>query len=76
MALSGVGIGASHVGDHQSADGQPFLEIREVVGDRSRDVLFGQQPQETLAGVVVVVPGHRTGWETARNQMCAMGLRL
>src|SRR5262249_2749404 len=69
MALRGVGVGAGHVGDHQAADGQPFLEIREVIGDRSRDVLFGQQPQEPQAGIVMVMSSHRTRRETTCNKI-------
>ena len=75
-ALRGIGIGAGHVGDQQPADRQPFLDVREVVGDRSRNVPFGQEPQQPQAGIVVVVPGHRTGRKTAGNQMRAAGLRL
>ena len=74
--LRGVGVGAGDVGDQQPADRQPFLDVREVVGDRGRNVPFGQQPQQPQAGIVVVVPGIRTGWKTAGNQMRAAGFRL
>ena len=43
--LRGVGVGAGHIGDQQPADRQPFLDIREVVGDRGRNVSFGEEPQ-------------------------------
>ena len=73
-ALRGVGIGAGHVGDQQLADRQPFLDVGEVVGDRGRNVLLGQQLQQPQAGIVVVVPGMRTGRKTAGDEMRAAGL--
>ena len=38
-------------------DGQPLLDVGEVVGDRGRHALLGQEPEQSQAGVVVVVPG-------------------
>jgi len=75
-ASRGVRVGAGYIGDQQPADGQPFLDIHEVVGDRSRDAPFGQEAQQPQAGIVVVVPGHRTGWKTTGDQMRVAGLRL
>jgi hypothetical protein len=75
-ALRGVGVGSGHIGDQQPGDGQPFLDVREVIGDRGRNVPFGHQPQQPQAGIVVVVPGARTGRETARNEMRSAGILL
>ena len=58
-ALPGIGIRASDIGDQQPARRQPFFEIGKVVGDRGRNVAFGQQPQQPQAGIVVVVAGER-----------------
>ena len=73
-ALRGIGIGAGDVGDQQPADRQPFLDIGKIVGDRGRNVPFGQQPQQPQAGVVVVVAGARAGRKTAGNEMRAAGI--
>jgi hypothetical protein len=73
--LRRVGVGAGDVADQQLADRQEFLDIREVVGDRGRDVPLGEQPEEPQTGIVVVVPAHRTGRKTAGNEMGAAGIR-
>ena len=65
-ALRGVGIRAGDVGDQQPADRQPFLDVGEVVGDRGRNVLFGQQSQQPQAGIVVVVTGGANRAESRR----------
>jgi len=74
--LSGVGVGAGHVGDQQLADRQPFLDIGEIVGDRGRDLPFGQEPQQPQAGIVVVMPSIRARRKAAGNQMRTPGLCL
>jgi len=60
-ALHGVRVGAGHIGDQQLADREPFLDIGEVVGDGGRNIPFDQQAEQPQAGIVVVVPAHRTG---------------
>jgi hypothetical protein len=32
-ALRGVWVGSGHIGDQHLRNGQPFLDVREVVGD-------------------------------------------
>jgi len=74
--LRGVGVGPSDIGDQQAADREPFFDIGEVVGDRSRHVLVAQDFQQPQTRIIVVVPGHRAGRKAAGNQMRAAVLCL
>ena len=74
--LRGVGVRARDIGDQQPADGQPFFDVGEVVGNLGRNVAFGEEAQEPQAGIVVIVPSHRTDRKTTGNQMRASGFCL
>ena len=76
VGLQGVRVGAGDIGDQQLADRQPFLDVGEVVGDGGRNVSLRQQAQQPQAGVIVVVPGHRSRRKTAGYQMRAAGIAL
>ncbi len=41
-ALRGIGIRTRNISDQQPADGQPLLDVREVVADRCLNFLLGQ----------------------------------
>jgi hypothetical protein len=69
--LRGVRVRAGHVRDQKAAQRQPFLDVREVVGDGSRDVPFGEEREEPQAGMVVIVSGAGTGRETTGYEMGA-----
>src|SRR5262245_8992853 len=71
-ALLGSRVGAGDVRDQQAAQGQPFLQVGEVVGDGSRNWLFGQQREEPKPGIVVVVPGTGAGRKAADDDMSAL----
>lgn len=68
-ALRGVRVGAGHIGDQQPGDREPFLDVHEVIGDRGRNIPFGQERGQPQAGMVVVVSGGRAGWKTAGDEM-------
>ena len=68
-ALLGTRIGAGDVGEEKSADGQPFLQVREIIGDRSRNLSLGQQREKPKARVVVIVTGAGAGGKAAGNDM-------
>src|SRR5262245_17102735 len=75
-ALGGIGVGPGHVGDQEPAHRQPLLDIREVVAHGGRDIPLGQEPQQSEAGIVVVVPGAGSGRETAGNEVRTAGHSL
>ena len=70
-ALGGIGIRPGHVRDEQPARRQPFLDVGEVVGGRGRHALLGEEPEQFQAGVIVVVPGERSGWKPAGDEVRA-----
>ena len=75
-ALRGVRIRARDVGDQEPAHGQPLLDVTEVIGDRGRDLLLGQELEQLQTGVVVVVAGARAGRKSAGDEMGASRCRV
>src|SRR5262249_52597889 len=70
-ALPRVGVRARDIRDQEATHREPLLEIRELVGDRGRDLALGQEAEEPQAGIVVVVPGLRSRRKAAGDEMRA-----
>ena len=75
-ALPGIGIRARHVRDQEPAERQPLRDVREVVGDRRRDIPLCQETEEAETGVVMVVPGVRSGRKPSDDEMRARRCRV